>query len=150
MANTLTVTTAYSAGITTNSEGFTPVVTKHFDASKLAIAANAVVVALKVPEGSILRHVIVDVKTVGVGAVKVGNHVGALTVGDTDSDLYSGNGTDIALTSTGKTLKTVAIANRAITAADTYIVLEFTAAEAAAVIDVTAIVDVFDLASVAL
>jgi hypothetical protein len=150
MANTLTVTTAYTAGITTNSEGFTPVVTKHFDASKVGIAANAVVVALKVPQGSVLRAVVLDVKTAGVGAVKLGNHVGALNAGDTDSDLYSGSGTDIALTSTGKTLKTVAIASRAITAADTYIVCEFTAAESAAVIDVTAIVDVFDLASVAL
>lgn len=145
MANTLTVTTAYTAGITTNSEGFTPVVTKHFDASKLAIAANAVVVALKVPEGSILRHVIVDVKTAGLGAVKLGNHVGALSAGDTDSDLYSGSGADIALTATGKTLTSPAAA--AIAAADTYIVLEFTAAEAALVLDVTAIVDVFDLAA---
>lgn len=145
MANTLTVTTAYTAGITTNSEGFTPVVTKHFNASKLAIAANAVVVALKVPEGSILRHVIVDVKTAGLGAVKLGNHVGALSAGDTDSDLYSGSGADIALTATGKTLTSPAAA--AIAAADTYIVLEFTAAEAALVLDVTAIVDVFDLAA---
>ena len=145
MANTLTVTTGYSAGVQLNSEGFTPVVTKHFDASKIGIAANAVVVALKVPEGSILRHIIVDVKTAGLGAVKVGNHVGALSAGDTDSDLYSGSGTDLALTATGKTLYSPAAA--AIAAADTYIVLEFTAAESALVLDVTAIVDVFDLAA---
>ena len=148
MANTLTVTTDYTAGITLNSEGFTPVVTKHFDASKVGIAANAVAVALKVPEGSVLRAVVVDVKTAGVGAVKVGNHVGELTAGATDSDLFSGD-TNLDITSTGKTVYTVAIASRAITAANTFIVLEFTAAETAAVIDVHAIVDVFDLASVA-
>lgn len=148
MANTLTVITNYAAGIITRSEGFTPIVAKHFDASKLAIAANAVVVALKVPEGSILRSIVVDVKTAGLGAAKVGNHVGALSAGDTDSDLYSGSGTDLALTATGKTVYTVAIADRAAAAANTYIVLEFTAAESAAVIDVSAIVDVFDVESV--
>jgi len=145
MANTLTVKTNYTAGIITRSEGFTPIVAKHFDASKVGIAANAVVVALKVPEGSVLRALVVDVKTAGLGAVKVGNHVGALSAGATDSDLYSGAGTNISLTATGKTLYTVPIASRAVAAADTYIVLEFTAAESAAVIDVSAIVDVFDV-----
>lgn len=145
MANNLTVKTNYTAGITTRSEGFTPIVCKHFDASKLGIAANAVVVALKVPEGSVLRALVVDVKTAGLGAVKVGNHVGALSAGATDSDLYSGSGTDLDITATGKKLYTVAIASRAVAAADTYIVLEFTAAESAAVLDVSAIVDVFDV-----
>lgn len=148
MANTLTVKTNYAAGVTAFSEGFTPIVKKRLDASEIGIAANAVVVALKVPEGSVLRSVVIDVKTAGVGAVKVGTHIGALSAGATDSDAFSGSGTDLALTATGKTLYTVAIASRAIAAADTYIVLEFTAAESAAVLDVIAIVDVFDVASV--
>ena len=150
MANTLTVKTNYAAGVTAFSEGFTPIVKKRLDASELGIAANAVVVALKVPEGSVLRSVVIDVKTAGVAqsTVKVGTHIGALTAGATDSDAFSGSGTNLALDALGKTVYTVAIASRAVAAADTYIVLEFDAAQSAAVLDVIAIADIFDVASV--
>lgn len=149
MANTLTVKTNYAAGVTAFSEGFTPIVKKRLDASELGIAANAVVVALKVPEGSVLRSVVIDVKTAGVAqsTVKVGTHIGALSAGATDSDAFSGV-TNLALDALGKTVYTVAIASRAVAAADTYIVLEFDAAQSAAVLDVIAIADIFDVASV--
>lgn len=150
MANTLTVKTNYAAGVTAFSEGFTPIVKKRLDASELGIDANAVVVALKVPEGSVLRSVVIDVKTAGAAqsTVKVGTHIGALTAGTTDSDAFSGDGTNLALDALGKTVYTVAIASRAVAAADTYIVLEFDAAQSAAVLDVIAIADIFDVASV--
>jgi hypothetical protein len=147
MANTLTVKTSYTAGISTNSEGFCPCVKKHFDASKLGIAANAVVVALKLPEGSILKHIVVDVKTAGTGTIYVGNHIGATTtgVGTTTANAYNGGAT-INLATLGKTLTTP---TAVLVAADTFIVLTFSAAEAAVVFDVIAVVEVIDLDAVA-
>lgn len=143
MANTLTVKTGYTEGVTTRSDGFTPVVCKRFDAASLGIAANAQVVALKVPEGCILRYVIIDVKTVGTGTLAVGSHVGGLAdTGITTATTTYSSSSPADLTALGKTLYTP---SAAIVAASHYIVITPSAAQAAAVFEVTAIVDVFDV-----
>lgn len=149
MANTLTVTTGYTEGVSVQCDGFTPVIKKHFDTSVVGMAANAEIVALKVPEGSILRHVIIDVKTAGTADVHVGNHIGNLTSSaiTTDPDAYTGSetGDEIDLAILGKTL--IASPTAAIVAADHYIVVKPLAAESAAVFDIIAVVDVFDVAA---
>lgn len=144
MANTLTVTTDYTAGVPGRCDGFTPVIDKHFDASKVGIAAAAQIVAFKVPEGSIVRHVIVNVKTAGVGTLHVGKHVGGLSDSaiTTDPDFYTAS-TPVDLTAVGKTM--CAAPTAALVLADHYVVVLPSAANTSAVFDVIAVVDVFDV-----
>jgi hypothetical protein len=144
MANTLTVKTDFVEGISVGCDGFSPVVRKRFDTSVLGMAANAQIVAFKVPEGCIIRHVIVDVKTAGTATVHVGSHIGALTAGggDTDPDDYTPGGA-INLATPGKHIaESPAVA---IIAANHYVVVNPQAAESAAVFDVLAVVEVFDV-----
>jgi hypothetical protein len=147
MANTLTKIDTYTAGITVRSGGFTPVVVNRFDASKVPIAANAEVVALKVPEGSILRHIIVDVKVVAAaGTLGIGRHVGGLSdAGVTTTPTTYSDQTPFDLTVLGKTLYSP---TAAIVAANHFLVFKSSAAQAACVFEITAVVDVFDLDAV--
>ena len=147
MANTLTVKTGYSKGVTLRSGGFTPVVTRYFKTTLDGIAANAQIAALALPTGSILRHLIVDVKKPGAGTLAVGKHTGGLNdpAANTVTNTYSAS-TPIDLTAVGKTLYSPAAA---LTAADTYVVVTPNAAQAVAEFEVTAIVDVFDVSAYA-
>jgi len=142
MANTLTVKTDFVEGISVGCDGFSPVVRKRFDTSVLGMAANAQIVAFKVPEGCIIRHVIVDVKTAGTATIYVGSHIGALTAGDTDPEDYT-SGDVINLATPGKHI--VESPAVAIIAANHYVVVNPQAAESAAVFDVLAVVEVFDV-----
>jgi hypothetical protein len=147
MSNTLTKKDTYTAGITVRSGGFTPVVTNRFEAGKDPIAANAEVVALKVPEGSILRHIIVDVKVpAAAGTLGIGRHVGGLNdTGVTTAPTAYSDQTPLDLTVAGKTLYSP---TEAIVAANHFLVFKSSAAQAACVFEVTAVVDVFDLVAV--
>lgn len=144
MANTLTVIKDYTSGVSSTCDGFTPTVQKHFDASQVEIAAAAQIVALQVPKGSIIRGIVVDVKTAGVGTLHVGTHVGGLSDAGvtTAPTTYSGEDA-VDLTAVGKTL--VKSPTAALTPADHFVVVNPSAKNASAVFDVYAIVDVFDV-----
>lgn len=144
MANTLTVKTGFTSGVTSRSSGFAPCIAKTFDMVKLPMAANAQVVAFKVPKGSILKRIIVDVKKVGsAGTLAVGTHVGGLSdSGITTAPTTYTDAAPVDMEVLGKTLFSP---TAAIVAADHFVVVKPSAAQAAAVIEITAIVDVFDV-----
>lgn len=104
MATTVTVTSLIGRGVETGREGYGPVIRQRIDTTSEKIAANEIVAALKIPEGSIPRRLAVVVKTAASGTctIKVGNNTGGLGAdGTTDTDAYSGESTNLNLAATG-------------------------------------------------
>lgn len=107
MASTVTVTSLIGRGVETGREGYGPVIRQHIDTTSENIAANAIVAAVKIPEGSIPRRLAVVVKTAASGTctIKVGKNTGGLGAdGSTDTDAYSGENTNLNLAATGTTV----------------------------------------------
>lgn len=107
MASTVTVTSLIGRGVETGREGYGPVIRQRIDTKSEKVAANAIVAAVKIPEGSIPRRLAVVVKKAASGTctIKVGKNTGGLGAdGSTDTDAYSGNGTNLNLAATGTTV----------------------------------------------
>lgn len=148
MASTVTVTTLLGRGVETGREGYGPVIRQRFNTVATAdnIAANAIVAAIKIPEGSIPRRLAVVVKTAASGTctIKVGSNTGGLgTDGTTDTDAYSGNGTNLNLAATGTKVYDLDGTPAAAGSGD-YIVFEAANAIAGGIFDFVLFADIVD------
>lgn len=146
MASTVTVTSLIGRGVETGREGYGPVIRQRIDTTSENIAANAIVAAVKIPEGSIPRRLAVVVKTAASGTctIKVGKNTGGLgTDGTTDTDAYSGNGTNLNLAATGTTVYDLDGTPAAAGSGD-YIVFEAANAIAGGIFDFVLFADIVD------
>ena len=147
MASTVTVTSLIGRGVETGREGYGPVIRQRFNTVATAdnIAANAIVAALKIPEGSIPRRLAVVVKTAASGTctIKVGKNTGGLGAdGTTDTDAYSGD-TNLNLAATGTTVYELDGTPAAAGSGD-YIVFEAANAIAGGIFDFVLFADIVD------
>jgi hypothetical protein len=145
MASTVTVTTLLGRGVETGREGYGPVIRQRFNTNSETIAANAIVAALKIPEGSIPRRLAVVVKEVASGTctIKVGNNTGGLgSAGTTDTDLYSVS-SNLNLAALGTTIYALDGTPAAAGSGD-YIVFEAANAITGAVFDFVLFADIVD------
>lgn len=147
MASTVTVTSLIGRGVETGREGYGPVIRQRFNTVATAdnIAANAIVAALKIPEGSIPRRLAVVVKTAASGTctIKVGKNTGGLGAdGTTDTDAYSVS-TNLNLAATGTTVYELDSTAAAAGSGD-YIVFEAANAIAGGIFDFVLFADIVD------
>lgn len=147
MASTVTITSLLGRGVETGREGYGPVIRQRFNTVATAdnIAANAIVAALKIPEGSIPRRLAVVVKTAASGTctIKVGKNTGGLsTAGTTDTDAYSTT-TNLNLAATGTTVYDLDGTPAAAGSGD-YIVFEAANAIAGGIFDFVLFADIVD------
>ena len=147
MASTVTVTSLIGRGVETGREGYGPVIRQRFNTVATAdnIAANAIVAALKIPEGSIPRRLAVVVKTAASGTctIKVGKNTGGLGAdGTTDTDAYSVS-TNLNLAATGTTVYELDSTAAAAGSGD-YIVFDAANAIAGGIFDFVLFADIVD------
>ena len=147
MASTVTVTSLIGRGVETGREGYGPVIRQRFNTVATAdnIAANAIVAALKIPEGSIPRRLAVVVKTAASGTctIKVGKNTGGLGAdGTTDTDAYSVS-TNLNLAATGTTVYELDGTPAAAGSGD-YIVFDAANAIAGGIFDFVLFADIVD------
>lgn len=147
MASTVTVTSLIGRGVETGREGYGPVIRQRFNTVATAdnIAANEIVAALKIPEGSIPRRLAVVVKTAASGTctIKVGKNTGGLGAdGTTDTDAYSVS-TNLNLAATGTTVYELDSTAAAAGSGD-YIVFEAANAIAGGIFDFVLFADIVD------
>lgn len=146
MASTVTVTSLIGRGVETGREGYGPVIRQRIDTTSENIAANAIVAALKIPEGSIPRRLAVVVKTAASGTctIKVGNNTGGLGAdGSTDTDAYSAS-TNLNLAATGTTVYELDSTAAAAAGSGDYIVFEAANAIAGGIFDFVLFADIVD------
>lgn len=147
MASSVTITSLLGRGVETGREGYGPVIRQRFNtvATSEKIAANEIVAALKIPEGSIPRRLAVVVKTAASGTctIKVGNNTGGLGAdGTTDTDAYSVS-TNLNLAATGTTVYELDSTAAAAGSGD-YIVFEAANAIAGGIFDFVLFADIVD------
>jgi hypothetical protein len=147
MASSVTITSLLGRGVETGREGYGPVIRQRFNTVATAdnIAANEIVAALKIPEGSIPRRLAVVVKTAASGTctIKVGKNTGGLGAdGTTDTDAYSVS-TNLNLAATGTTVYELDSTAAAAGSGD-YIVFEAANAIAGGIFDFVLFADIVD------